>query len=69
PGVLDSVDLGGHSALQVAAGKSHTCAILDNGALKCWGSNSAGQLGLGDLQNRGDSGGKLSADTTVDLVF
>jgi alpha-tubulin suppressor-like RCC1 family protein len=67
--VLDSVDLGGHSALQVAAGKSHTCAILDNGALKCWGSNSAGQLGLGDLQNRGDSGGKLSADTTVDLVF
>ena len=69
PGVLDAVYLGGHSALHVAAGKSHTCAILDDGTLKCWGSNSAGQLGLGDLQNRGDSGGKLSADTTVDLVF
>ncbi len=31
----------------MASGASHTCARLDNGYLECWGSNLAGQLGLG----------------------
>lgn len=35
-------------ALSISAGWSHSCALLNNGALKCWGDNSAGQLGLGD---------------------
>ena len=31
------VDLGtDRTALAVAAGHSHTCAILDDGSLKCW---------------------------------
>lgn len=34
---------------------SHTCARLRSGALKCWGFNDYGQLGLGDMQNRGDT--------------
>jgi alpha-tubulin suppressor-like RCC1 family protein len=29
----------------IAAGVAHTCAIMTSGALKCWGGNSAGQLG------------------------
>lgn len=41
------VNLGpGRTALRVAAGLSHTCALLDNHKIKCWGSNSHGQLGL-----------------------
>jgi cysteine-rich repeat protein len=64
-----SVDLGGRAAVQVAVGDEHSCAILDDGTLKCWGYNASGQLGLGDAQNRGNSGDKLSADTTVDLTF
>jgi len=69
PKDFEPVYLGGHRALQVATGHSHSCAILDDGTVKCWGLNSIGQLGLGDIQNRGDSGGKLSSDTTVDLAF
>ena len=31
----------------VAAGGDHTCAILDDGSVSCWGSNQYGQLGEG----------------------
>ena len=52
---LPAVDLGtGRTATAVAAGENHTCAVLDNGTVKCWGLNSGGQLGLGDTDPRGD---------------
>ena len=52
---LDAVDLGsGIKATAIAAGGNHTCAILDNESIKCWGYNVSGQLGLGDINNRGD---------------
>lgn len=40
------VDLGG-KATAVAAGGDHTCAILTDGSIKCWGKNESGQLGRG----------------------
>ena len=45
-----SVDLGtGRTAVAISAGSWHTCAILDNGDLKCWGYNAYGQLGDGNI--------------------
>ncbi len=38
---------GGHTATAVTTGDSHTCAILDDGNVTCWGSNQFGQLGNG----------------------
>ena len=34
------------NATGVAAGGGHSCALLSNGSISCWGSNSSGQLGV-----------------------
>jgi alpha-tubulin suppressor-like RCC1 family protein len=59
---LPPVDLGpGRTAVQVSSGHAHTCAVLDDGSLKCWGSNREGQLGLGDTVSRGDRPGSMGS--------
>ena len=42
-----------HSAIGVATGDIHTCALLDDHTVKCWGDNFYGQLGYGDTVQRG----------------
>lgn len=42
---VEVVGLGTASAL--AAGDSHTCAVVADGRVRCWGLNDAGQLGDG----------------------
>lgn len=38
----------GVTIVQIAAGKSHSMAVADDGRLFAWGNNSFGQLGLSD---------------------
>ncbi|HYQ03078.1 MAG TPA: DUF4215 domain-containing protein [Polyangiaceae bacterium] len=42
------IDLGG-SATAITAGVGHTCALLTDGTARCWGDNTYGQLGLGNV--------------------
>jgi cysteine-rich repeat protein len=61
PASAGDVDVGGRT-VQLAAGSAHTCALLDDGALRCWGSNWAGALGLGHENTIGDSELPASVD-------
>ena len=55
PASVGPVDLGpGHTARAITAGWAHTCVILDNGLVRCWGSGGA-WLGNGTERNVGDN--------------
>jgi alpha-tubulin suppressor-like RCC1 family protein len=55
PATAGPVDLGaGRTALAISAGEAHTCAILDDRSVRCWGYNFYGQLGYGNTNNIGD---------------
>ena len=57
----------GQVATGIFAGVDHSCAILASGAIKCWGRNDYGQLGLGDTNDRGDNAGEMGSLATVNL--
>ena len=40
--------------MDVSTVSNHVCAILDVGDVRCWGSNTYGQLGYAHMDNIGD---------------
>ena len=56
----EAIDLGsGRTARAIAAGDLHTCVLLDNGSVKCWGAGGNGRLGSGAADDLGDGPGEM----------
>jgi len=69
------------TATHLAAGKDHTCAVLSDGTIKCWGDNASSQMGNGTASvaytptpvsnistaSKVYSGGNHSCATTTDF--
>jgi len=53
----------GRTAVTISSGSSHTCAILDDGSVICWGYNAWGQLGDGTNTTRNTPAQTLSLGT------
>lgn len=57
---LSFVDLGTNKFVKkVALGWLHTCAILNDDSVKCWGANTYGQLGYGNTTFKGNTTGQM----------
>jgi len=53
PGSMPPVALGG-AALAISAGDAHSCALLEDGGVRCWGFGADGRLGYANTRDVGD---------------
>jgi alpha-tubulin suppressor-like RCC1 family protein len=63
---LNAIHLG-KRAMQVSAGENHTCALLEDGEVKCWGYGKYGQLGQDSTENIGDKPGDMEKLNAIQL--
>ena len=55
-------------AVQMNAGKNHTCALMDDGSARCWGAGDLGQLGDGTPLDRNTPVAVLGEDQTLEGI-
>jgi alpha-tubulin suppressor-like RCC1 family protein len=53
PASLPLVEVGGR-VVAVATGRAHTCALIEAGSVRCWGSGENGRLGYANTISIGD---------------
>ncbi len=53
--------------IQLAAGENFTCALLNDGTVKCWGDNANGELGRDSTTDVGRVAGDMAALTAITL--
>jgi len=56
----------GRSAKTIAAGFSHTCILLDNDQVTCFGDGMFGRLGYGDNSDRNTPDGTINLGNAPD---
>mgnify|MGYP003688709589 FL=1 len=65
---LSGINLGtGRTATAISVGYYHSCALLDNASVKCWGKNGNGQLGLESTTYMGNRTGEMAQLTGINL--
>lgn len=72
PASVGDVDVGG-PVKALALGDFHTCALLENGKVRCWGRSTEGELGYGNTETIGDdetpaSAGDVNVGGTVTQI-
>jgi len=56
------------AAVDMAVGWAHTCALAVDGSVWCWGSNTSGESGLGDIETS-PSPSQVPGLSNVDRVY
>ena len=66
---MPTVNVGTNRTVKkIYAGYGNTCALLDNGAMKCWGKNEQGALADGTKTHKGDAENEMG-DNLATLNF
>lgn len=51
-------------------GSVSNCGVMqDDGSIKCWGRNHNGQLGYGDILQRGDNANEMGVSALPGVAF
>jgi Regulator of chromosome condensation (RCC1) repeat len=66
--VNGSVKFNGSRVKQLGVGSSHTCVLLQDASLHCWGASGSGQLGHGTTDNFGDDPGESPDSKKVEIA-
>ncbi|MGA1406720.1 MAG: hypothetical protein ACO33B_01700 [Ilumatobacteraceae bacterium] len=63
---LQAVSLGtGRTAVAISAGAQHTCAVLDDASLKCWGKGTNGRRGSDSTTSAGSTAGTMGDSLAI----
>lgn len=65
PAMLAPIDFGGAVVTAITAGDDFSCALIDDGSVRCWGRSNHGQLGQGNTNTIGNDA--MEVPVTVDL--